>query len=325
MRYRALGTTGLTVSEIGFGCWGIGGMTNGATSYGWTDDVESLRALRAAFDLGVTLFDTADVYGYGHSEELIGTALRDVRRQVVIASKVGWIDYDRPPEFSASHLREAIEGTLRRLQTDYLDLYQLHNPPVASMDAQDETFSTLEALIGEGKIRAFGISVCSPEEGLTAAQRFGAKAIQANFSLIDQRVVDNGLLGWCAEHGVGVIARTPLCYGFLTGRIAPEAQFDPSDHRSLRSVEQRALWADAPKLFMDAMADPPGQTPAQMALRYCLSYPAVATAIPGMLRSEEVRENVTASDLGSLSPEQRLTVERIYRKHTFFLQPAARA
>src|SRR5207249_10447963 len=125
-----LGQTALEISEIGFGAWGIGGASAGAVSYGPTDDGESLRALRRAFDLGVTFYDTADLYGHGHSEQLIGAAFRDIRTRVVLATKVGFLAPYGPQDFSPRHVRTALEGSLRRLQTDYVDVYQLHNPPM---------------------------------------------------------------------------------------------------------------------------------------------------------------------------------------------------
>ena len=168
MKYRRLGATGLKVSEIGFGAWGIGGDVNGSVAYGPTDDNDSRRALQRAFELGITFYDTADFYGFGHSEELIGQALRDVRAQVVIATKVGLLDATGRYDFTRRHIKHSIEGSLRRLGTDYVDLYQLHSPPIDSLD--DGVLATLQLLQAEGKIRAFGISVRSPDEGLVAIE-----------------------------------------------------------------------------------------------------------------------------------------------------------
>lgn len=318
MKYRPLGTTGLNVSEVGFGAWGIGGLSNGATSYGPTDDRESIQALRAAFDMGVTFYDTSDLYGYGHSEELIGRALGTVRDRIVLASKVGFLEHLGPQDFSPGHIRRSLDATLRRLGTTWLDVYQLHNPPAGALDPEAGALDTLAALRRDGKIRTYGISAPSPDEVLAVARQGTVPVVQVNLNMIDQRAVDNGLLDTCLDGGIGLIARTPLAFGFLSGAYTPETTFDPRHHCSAWSREQIALWADAYRCFEGA-TDEVSQTPAQRALRYCLSYPAVSTVIPGMLRVGEVDENVAASALGPLSTRERERIEQVYREHTFFL------
>jgi len=319
MKYRDLGATGLSVSEVGFGAWGIGGVGNGAVSYGPTDDEESKAALRRAFDLGVTFYDTADLYGYGHSESLIGGVLKDVRKQIVIASKVGLLGPYGPQDFSPEHIRTALEGSLRRLQTDYVDLYQLHNPPIELLPQDERVLGTLGDLQREGKVRVIGISVRSPEDGLAVAREFGFRSIQVNFNMVDQRALENGLFDLCSREGVGVICRTPLCFGFLTGKYSGVSRFDVSDHRSAWSSEQLKRWAEASQMFAAATAGRSHQTHAQIALRFCLSNGAVSTVIPGMLTREQVDENVIASELGPLSEIERVEMEQIYRENTFFL------
>ena len=157
MKYRKLGQTGIEISEIGFGAWGIGGNAGGAAGYGATDDRESKAALRRSFELGVTFYDTSDLYGFGHSESLIGEVFKGAREKVVMATKVGFHSPHEPQDFSSAHLRRSLEASLKRLQTDYLDLYQLHNPPVELLEREEEILKTLEAMKREGKIRAFGI------------------------------------------------------------------------------------------------------------------------------------------------------------------------
>lgn len=313
MKYRKLGDTGLEVSEIGFGAWGIGGLSPGATSYGLTDDRESILVLRLAFELGINFYDTADLYGDGHSERLIGEALKDVRQKTVIASKVGFLTHNGPQDFSRKHLRESIELSLRRLQTDYIDLYQLHSPPGVSSFWLSSSINTLESFREEGKIRAFGISVRSPDDGLIAIRGLGFKTVQVNFNLIDQRALDNGLFALAQRENVGIIARTPLCFGFLTGKYSGR-EFGPRDHRSGWSAEQRERWATAHRLFSSE-----NETPAQLALRFCLSYQSVSTAIPGMMTGEEVRENSVSSRLGPLTNRELRRINKIYGHSTFFL------
>jgi len=319
MRYRQLGSTGIRVSEIGFGTWGIGGDAQGAVAYGPTSDQESRLALRRAFEAGVTFFDTADLYGFGHSEEVLGAALREVRSQVVIASKVGMLDMQGAQDFSPGHITAAVERSLCRLGTDYIDLYQLHGPAIELLDRDSRILACMQDLQRNRKIRAFGISVRSPEDGLAAVTRFGIKCLQVNFNLLDQRAIENGLFDLCRERGVGVIVRTPLCFGFLTGQYSAGGQFDPADHRSRRSAAQREKWAGAYQLFTSALQNPQAQTPAQFALRFCLSFPAVSTVIPGMLTTAHVEENIRASEFGGLLDSERGAIISIYRQQDFTL------
>lgn len=317
MRYRKLGSTGIEVSEIGFGAWGIGGNNKGAVAYGPVDAGEARLALLAAVEAGVTLFDTADFYGFGHSETVLGETLKPHRNRIVLATKCGMLDAAGTQDFSPAHMRQALESSLRRLQTDHVDLYQLHSPPIDLIARGGEILATLEELKQAGKIRAYGISVRSPEDGITAVRDLGFGCVQANFNLIDQRAIDSGLVDLCAARGAGIIARTPLVFGFLTGQYAATDQFAPDDHRRRWTPEQRAQWAAAPKLFEPLIAGEP-QTPSQFALRFCLSFPAVSAAIPGMLVRQHVAENTAASDLGPLPAATREQVVAIYRQNTFF-------
>lgn len=324
MKYRRLGATGIKVSEVGFGGWGIGGDVNGAVAYGPTDDKDSRLALQRAFELGITFYDTADFYGFGHSEELIGEVLKAVRSEIVIATKVGLLDATGRQDFSHRHVRQSIEASLRRLGTDYIDLYQLHSPSMDVLVRNDEVLAAFQSLQAEGKIRAFGISVRSPDDALVALKSFGSKCIQVNFNLVDQRAVENGLFGECEKEDVGVIVRTPLCFGFLTGGYALDSRFDDSDHRARWSPEQIRRWTEAYQLFSSAGATLQEQTPAHFALRFCLSYRAVSTVIPGMLKTEHVEENVVASELDLLSEAELNRILKVYRDNEFFLPVAHR-
>lgn len=323
MKYRRLGSTGPEVSEIGFGAWGIGGNANGAVAYGPADENESKNALRRAFDLGINFFDTSDFYGFGRSEELIGQALKQVRSRIVIATKVGLLSAAGDQDFSAGHIRRAVENSLRRLQTDYLDLYQLHSPSIKLLERDDTILTSMQALQAEGKIRAVGVSVRSPDDGLIVARNFNVGCIQVNFNMIDQRARENGLLALCSDRGIGVIARTPLCFGFLSGKYSVKQDFGPFDHRSKWSSAQIECWADAYRLFVGAVKNGGDHTPAQLALRYCLSSPGVSTVIPGMLTNAHVEENAAASDLGAIPGAELHRIGEIYDRHSFFEQSAS--
>lgn len=314
MKYRELGNSGLTVSEIGFGAWGIGGSVGGHAAYGITDDIVSIRALHAALDAGVTLYDTSDLYGMGHSELLIGRVFQQRRDQVVIATKGGMVNPAGEQDFSPAYLRGALERSLSRLASDYVDLYQLHSPPPEELEQIAGLAHFLEALVKEGKARVAGVSARSPQEALLLVERHGFRSVQVNLNLLDWRAIDCGLLERCRALGVGVIARTPLCFGFLTGRYRCDDVSDPYDHRARWPREQLERWIGAAASYGAVINSGGEQTSGQKALRFCLSFDAVSAVIPGMLTAEQVQENILASSLGALTPEELILVERIYRE-----------
>ncbi len=320
MNYRNLGLTKLRISEIGFGAWGIGGVSKNTLSYGITHDSESKNALQQAFELGITFYDTADLYGNGRSERLIGTVFKKRRKDIVIASKVGFLNSRGDQDFSIKHLKQSIHGSLKRLQTDYLDLYQLHNPAIDLLEKNEAMIDFLKKLKKAGKIRAFGISLRSPEDGLKAVQTFGFKVVQVNFNLVDQRALQSGLFDLCEKENVGIICRTPLCFGFLTGDYSGNEHFGKQDHRSKWPPKQIKRWAGAYQLFRSGASGKNKQTDAQVALRFCLSYRAVSCVIPGMLTTQHVCENCPASRLGPLTKKERAGIEKIYQENSFFIR-----
>ena len=321
MKYRRLGRTDIAISEIGFGGWGIGGATPGASSYGDTDDQMSLRALDEAFGQGITFYDTAIVYG--HSEELIAKAFAGRRDKVIIASKVGVTDYEQEPDYSKQAIRASVESSLKRMDTDYLDVIQLHNPDPAAA-VLDETFEVLDELKQEGKIRAVGVSIAGPADGSAIFERFQVDAVQFNLNLMDQRAVSSGLIEQTAKAGASLIARTPLCFGFLTGAIDVDMTFAENDHRSRWSREQIHAWVEGCRQFATSIGEKTGNTPAQVALRYCLSFDAVGCAIPGILTPEEATENAAASDAGPLSQDEMSEIAEIYTTTEFMVRKLAR-
>ena len=321
MRYRTLGSTGILVSEVGFGAWGIGGRTAGNTSYGDTDDTQSLEALHKAFDCGMTFFDTSVAYGDGHSEELIGRAFAGRRQDVVIATKAGYDDWTRPPDFSPQAIERSAEASLRRLGTDYLDVLQLHNPP-SKVLAADDARGALERLVAAGKIRTWGISAKSPQMALEALQRAQVPLLQANFNMMDVRALTSGLLDEVAGRGAAFIARTPLCFGFLSGTIDRHTVFLPGDHRGGWPRAQLDNWIDGASDLLAAVKASPGQEGVLAALRFCLSFPAVSTTIPGILGPTEAETNALAGSLGALPPAAVEAVLSINRNRKFFAAPA---
>ena len=321
MNRRVLGRTRLDVSEIGFGGWAIGGNRYG-NSYGPTDDAEAKRAVRHAYELGCNVFDTADVYGHGHSEELIGEALADVRDKVIIASKVGGNFYNRdvhpllrerisqtigrPIEelpggsilpvthdanFTAPYIRFAVEQSLQRLRTDYLDLLQLHNPSTPQISDMS-TYEVLEELKREGKIRFYGVSVHPPEEGLAAVNATMPDTVQIVYNLA-RREPEDAFLPAARAAQVGVIAREPLANGLLAGRYGPDSVWEKGDIRA-RMPRPYVAQLTALGQRVRELADRAGVTAAQLALRFVLDNETVSVVIVGMKTVAQVDENLNA-------------------------------
>ena len=321
MNRRLLGRTGLHVSEIAFGGWAIGGNAYG-NSYGPTDDAESKRAVRRAYELGCNFFDTADVYGHGHSEELLGEALHDVRDDVIIATKVGGNFYNRDihpllrdrigqaigrpldgvPEgaplsvthdtnFTPAYVRFAVERSLERLRTDRIDLLQLHNPPINLISAM-ETYEALEQLKREGLIRFYGVSVHPPEEGLAAVNATMPDTVQIVYNLA-RREAEDTFFPAARAANVGVIAREPLANGFLAGRYAPDSTWERGDIRA-RMPRPYVAQLTALGQRVKELADKSGMTAAQLALKFVLDRTDIACAIVGMKTVRQVEDNLNA-------------------------------
>ncbi len=306
MKYRVLGKTGLKVSEVGFGAWAIGGNVHG-NSYGPTDDNQSLAAIDRALELGCNFFDTADVYGHGHSEELLGQALGGRRSEVIIATKVGGDFYHGTPRmnFNSDYIEFAIGKSCERLGSDYIDLYQLHNPPI-QLVKDGRVFKTLERLKASGKIRHFGISIHDPQEGLLAMRDGELGAVQVAFNILRQEA-KNQLFREATKNNVGIIAREPLANGFLAGKLRPESSFPQGDIRHnfpVDYISQLTLAADKLR-FLESNS----RTLAQAALRFVLDHKDVSTVIPGAKTREQVDEDLASSVSPSLTGEELLRIK----------------
>jgi aryl-alcohol dehydrogenase-like predicted oxidoreductase len=315
MQYRTLGRTGLRISEVGFGAWAIGGPAKlGEVEIGWgeVDDALSLRAIEAAYDAGVTFFDTADAYGAGRSEVLIGKALNPKRDRVVIATKAGnrtTADGQWVKDFSKSWILEAIDASLTRLGMDYVDLYQLHSG-TDTAQYRDETFEALEALKTAGKIRFYGISVGPCAHGPWVVRNTPADTIQVVYNMLE-REPETELLPMAQEKGIGIIARVPLASGFLTGKFTPETRFAPNDHRSRTYPPEKIRTMVTQIGKLDFLTEGKGKTLAQAALQYCLAHPAVSAVIPGAKTPEQARANAAASDGVLLTPAEVARVRAV--------------
>ena len=311
MNHRRLGRTGLEVSEVGYGAWGIGGS-------GWlgAQDDESLRALELALDSGINLIDTALGYGDGHSEELVGQAVRSRSETVYVATKI-------PPKnrlwparagthadeaFPADHVRACTEQSLRNLGLEAIDVQQFHVWDDAWVD-QGDWREAIEDLRREGKIRFFGVSINDhePANALGLIRAGLADTVQVIYNAFDQSPED-ALFPACREHDVGVLARVPLDEGGLTGRITPDTEFPEGDFRAryFRDDRKREVHERAQAIADDLGVGEDGL--AELALRYILSAPEVSSVIPGMRSVRNVERNVAVADGRGLDPGQ---VERL--------------
>ncbi len=295
MKFRPLGSTGLNVSEIGFGAWAIGGNQFG-NSYGPTHDEESMRAIAAAVDAGCNFFDTADVYGHGHSEVLLGKSLHGRRDQMILATKGGSDFYHTPARlnFTESHLIFAVEESLKRLQTDRIDLYQLHNPPFSLIES-GRLFEPLEKLKSQGKIRFYGISIHDPQEGLLAMKVGKPSTIQVVFNWLRRDAAEE-LFPKAVAEGVGIIAREPLSNGFLTGGYTKDSVFPVGDIRHQWPSKYQAQLVSQVDTFRKSLGSSE-LTLAQAAIRFVLSQQAVSVVIPGCKTYHQAEENFHTSDL----------------------------
>ncbi|MGA3142537.1 MAG: aldo/keto reductase [Verrucomicrobiota bacterium] len=315
MKYRELGRTGWKVSEISFGAWAIGG------TWGKVDDQESLAALHAALDGGVNFFDTADVYGDGHSERLLAKLKKERKEKFYIATKAGRrLDPHTADGYNRQNLTAFVERSLKNLETDTIDLLQLHCPPMEVL-YRPEVFGVLDDLVKAGKLRYYGVSVEKVEEALKAIEFPGVQTIQIIFNLFRQRPAEL-LFPEAQRRRVGILARVPLASGMLSGKLTRSSTFAKDDHRNFNRHGEAF---DRGETFSGVDFDtglraveqlrplvPKGATPAQLALRWILESPAVTCAIPGAKRPAQVAENIAASDLPSLSADAMKKIRAIY-------------
>lgn len=322
MEHRELGRTGWRVSAIGYGAWAIGG-----DAWGRTDDAESLRALHRALDLGVDFVDTADVYGDGHSERLVGRVRReraDRGEALVIATKAGRrLDPHVAGGYDRANLTAFVERSLANLGMDALDLLQLHCPPSAVYE-MPEVFGVLDDLVAAGKVRHYGVSVERVDEALRAIAYPNVQSVQIIFNMFRLKPTER-FLAAAAERRVGVIARVPLASGLLTGKLRADTAFEPGDHRTFNrrgeAFDQGETFSGveyaAGLAAVEALRPlvPPGATLAQLALRWILAFPEVTTTIPGARTAEQAEANARAADLPAPTPEAMARVRDVYDRH----------
>ncbi|HEY0795550.1 MAG TPA: aldo/keto reductase, partial [Acidisarcina sp.] len=315
MKYRALGRTGWNVSEISFGTWAIGG------AWGSVTDEESMAALHTAVDSGINFLDTADVYGDGRSERLIARLKRERKEEIIVATKAGRRLAKQTVEgYSRENLHGWVEGSLRRLEVETLDLLQLHCPPTDAY-YHPELFGMLDDLVAAGKLRYYGVSVERVEEGLKAIEYPNVQTVQIIYNCFRQRPAYL-FFAQAKLKQVGILARVPLASGLLTGKFGRDSKFAEDDHRNFNRHGERF---DMGETFSGVDYDtalaaveeirklvPAGMTMSQFALRWILMEDAVTCAIPGGKRTEQVADNACASDLEPISNETMAGVRQIY-------------
>jgi aryl-alcohol dehydrogenase-like predicted oxidoreductase len=317
MNTRSFGGTGRNVSEVGLGTWQIGG------NWGDVSDEVALQTLRAAVDAGTTLFDTADVYGAGRSETLIGEFLKETRASLYVATKLGRFSPPGWPEnFTRAGIRQHTEASLRRLGVEALDLTQLHCIPFDVLQ-RGEVFEHLRELKREGKIRDFGVSVESMEEALFCVKQEGVAALQIIFNLFRQKPAQV-LFAEAKQRKVALLVRLPLASGLLGGKMTKATTFPAEDHRNFNrdgaAFNVGETFAGLPFAKGVELADalkalvPAGLTLPEMALRWCLDFDAVSAIIPGAKNPEQARANARASALPPLSKELHAKLAEFYAR-----------
>ena len=324
MKYRHLPRTDLDLSEVGFGLW-----TLGTDWWGRIEESDKIRLLEVAIDLGVTFFDTADTYGEGYGEEILAKGLGPERHNVIIATKFGYDFYDsierighqeRTQRFEPDFIRFALEQSLKRLKTDYIDLYQLHNPRIDAIES-DEVFDLLESLVKEGKIRYFG-SALGPdigwfEEGEASMRERKVHSVQIIYSILEQEPARR-FFPIAQEEQVGLISRVPHASEVLTGRYARPPSFDPGDHRSHRKQEwlEQALKKAETVKFLD---EETSRTLGQAAIKFCLAQGTIVSVLPNITNIEELTEYTAAPETPDLTAEECQQLDDLW-ENGFYLE-----
>ncbi len=317
MHYRELGRTGWKVSAISFGAWAIG------SAWGSVDDDESAQALRRAVELGVNFFDTADVYGDGHSERLLAQLKRERKEEIIIATKAGRrLEPHIASGYNRQNLTTFIERSLKNLETDCLDLVQLHCPPT-EVYYMPETFGVMDDLVKQGKIRYYGASVEKVEEALKAIEYPNVQTVQIIYNIFRQRPADL-FFARAQQLKIGILARLPLSSGMLTGKLTRASTFAADDHRQFNrhgeSFDRGETFSGVDyDLGLDVVEElrplvPTGWSMAEFALRWILMADAVTCAIPGARRPSQAESNCHAADLPPIDPENMAKVREIYER-----------
>ncbi len=325
MEYRALHGTPLTLSAVGFGVW-----TVGTTWWGVKDRQVGINLLRQAFDLGITFFDTADTYASGDAEVILREALGDKRDQIVIGTKFGYDIYnnperpgqqERPHDWSPGYFRKALEGSLQRLGTDYIDYYQLHNPRIEAI-RDDVLWSELEKAKAEGLIRAYGtalgpaLDMRQAEEGIASLTERHAPT-QIIYNLLEQQLGEQVFLAARAAD-VGAMVRVPHSSGLLEGYMSADIEFEPGDHRNWRvnTNERRKAWLEDGLRKVEQLGFlAEGRTIGQAAIQFILHEPSIATVLPNIYDEKGLRDYATYDSARPLSEAEFARIQELYTQN----------
>ena len=327
MKYRQLGKTDLNVSEVGFGAW-----TVAMNWWGKIEEPQGISLMRHAFDLGINFFDTGDAYGDGYGEEIVAKALKRQRHEIIIGTKFGYDFYtpfireghqERPQKWTPGFIRYACEQSLRRLDTDYIDLYQLHNPKLDAME-NDDLFETLEDLVNEGKILNYGFAIGPDigweEEGTAAIQYREAQAMQIIYSILEQDPA-RVWFPMAVEQQTGLITRVPHASGMLDGTYTKDTVFEASDHRSHR--RQEWLNTSLAKIAqLDFLIESLDATIGQIAIRFALSGGMVASVLPNITNIPQLEEFAAAAEAEEIPQEFVERLSDLYDENFLVEEPA---
>lgn len=325
MKYRKLGKSGIEVSEIGFGAWIIGLDWWGKK----IDDDEGLKMLKRAYDLGITFYDTADIYGKGRSEKLLAKAFKGMRNEVVLSSKFGYDIYsdvkqighdELPQKFDGEFIRFALEQSLNRLETDYIDLYNLHNPKMDAIQ-DDDVFQLLNELISKGRIRHYGIALGPAigwqNEGIFAMENRNVSAVQTVYNILEQDPAKD-FFAVARETDVGILVRVPDASGVLTGKVNANTVMGSNDHRSFRKRE----WIIEAMKKVDNLkpfAQSKGWNILELAIKFILSEKTVSSVLPTVTSMEELETFANISDGKYLDEKEYEHVKEMYNNN-FYVQ-----
>ncbi|MCX7820172.1 MAG: aldo/keto reductase [Brevinematales bacterium] len=306
---RKLGKSGIIVRCIGMGLWGIGG-----DMWGKTDDKESLEAIEKALELGINFFDTADVYGDGHSEELLGRAMKGRRDKFIVATKIGWKNFDGDRKISAYNtvdkLIRGVEENLKRLNTDYIDIIQNHiNFREPNMEIFIEGFQKLKR---DGKVRAYGVSTSDFEYLKEFNKDGGCATLQIDYSILN-RTAEKEIFPYCIENNIGVIVRGALAMGILTGKFTKDTQFSEGDFRQnwQKNPDEREIFYRDLETVEKLRPLAKNKTLSEIAIQFVLAHPAVSVVIPGAKNVRQVEMNFSAGTLSPLTKEELRIIDSI--------------
>lgn len=306
---RFLGKTGIAVSEIGVGLWAAGGGL-----WGKNDDQAILDMIDAALTAGITFFDTADVYGDGHSEELLGLAMKGRRDQFIVATKIGWAGYNREKGISAydtpDKLIQGVETNLTRLKTDYIDIIQCHlSIKDPTMDSFLEGFRQLKK---SGKVRAFGLSTSRFDYIKAFNSNDDCATLQIDYSILN-RTAESEIFPYCRVHNIGIIVRGALAMGILTGKFSKNSTFPGDDFRSrwIDNEDEHQVFLNDLRIVEELKKITRDKTPAQLALKFVLANPDISVVIPGARSVKQVTENIRTCYLDELRVEELKTINKL--------------